>query len=298
MGFFYEVGNLRSGSPPPQTKVESVNPTVESWIRCVALATLCGLTACAGFGGRSSPEPATESSQADESETPALQQPDISWTSAIRGPGESIVWHSRIFPGKNPTRYVRMAFDGRDAIQGDSVSSASMLRQHIRVEPFTLGNISFAWQVAHLIPGANMGLRDHDDSPVRIMLAFEGDRSRLSLKDNMLSELARTLTGEEMPYATLMYVWCNSRAPGSVITSPRTDRIRSIVLESGPHRLNQWLDYQRDIRADFETAFGEAPGALVGVAIMSDSDNTRSEAKAWYGAVRITPTVLVQAAKP
>ena len=71
--------------------------------------------------------------------------------------------------------------------------------------------------------------RDADDAPVRLVLAFEGDRSRFSAKNAMLSELARALTGEEMPYATLMYVWCNKRAPGTVVRNPRTDRIRKLV---------------------------------------------------------------------
>jgi hypothetical protein len=132
-----------------------------------------------------------------------------------------------------------------------------------------------------------MALRDADDSPVRIILAFEGDRSRFSPKDAMLSELSRTLTGEPLPYATLMYVWCNKRPPGTVIASPRTDRIRKLVVQSGPRQLNQWLDYERDIRADFERAFGEKPGVLLGIGIMTDSDNTRSTTKAWYGPVRL-----------
>jgi hypothetical protein len=51
--------------------------------------------------------------------------------------------------------------------------------------------------------------------------------------------------------------------------------------------LNQWLDYERDIRADYEKAFGEAPGALVGIGIMTDSDNTRSSTTAWYGPVQL-----------
>ncbi|MEY4265970.1 MAG: hypothetical protein RIS90_505 [Pseudomonadota bacterium] len=133
-----------------------------------------------------------------------------------------------------------------------------------------------------------MAQRDADDSPVRVVLVFEGDRSKFSMKNAMLSELAQAMTGEPMPYATLMYVWCNTRAPGSVIINPRTDRIRKLVLESGDGRLNQWLDYQRDIAADFEAAFGEPPGALLGVGIMTDSDNTRSKAQAWYGPVTLT----------
>ena len=92
-----------------------------------------------------------------------------------------------------------------------------------------------------------------------------------------------------MPYATLMYVWCNLDQPGSVLVNPRTDRIRKLVMESGPGKLSQWLDYERDIRADFVKAFGEPPGALVTMAIMTDTDNTRSTAQAWYGPVRLVP---------
>ena len=127
-------------------------------------------------------------------------------------------------------------------------------------------------------------------APVRLVLAFDGDRSRFSARDAALSELALVLTGEPLPYATLMYVWCNKRAPGTVIPSPRTDRIRKLVLESGPARLDQWLDYERDIRADYERVFGEQPGALVGIALMTDSDNTHSRATAWYGPIRFLPT--------
>jgi hypothetical protein len=84
-----------------------------------------------------------------------------------------------------------------------------------------------------------------------------------------------------------MYVWCNTRAPGTVIVNPRTDRIRKLVVESGAQHLNQWLDYERDIRADFEKAFGEAPGALVGIGIMTDSDNTQAQTRAWYGPLQL-----------
>ena len=132
-----------------------------------------------------------------------------------------------------------------------------------------------------------MALREADDSPVRVVLAFEGDRSRFSARDGVLSELMRTLTGEEMPYATLMYVWCNQREPGA--SSRAREPTASASSSWSPARqLNQWLDYERDIRADFERAFGEAPGALVGIGIMTDSDNTRTTARAWYGPLRLS----------
>jgi Protein of unknown function (DUF3047) len=134
-----------------------------------------------------------------------------------------------------------------------------------------------------------MADRYAEDSVVRVILSFEGDRSKFSAKNRMLSELSLTLTGEEMPYATLMYVWCNTRPVGSIITNPRTDRIRKLVVESGAQGLGQWLDYERDIRADFVKAFGEEPGALTGIALMTDTDNTQSHATAWYGPIHFKP---------
>ncbi|MEJ5992304.1 DUF3047 domain-containing protein [Ramlibacter sp. PS3R-8] len=198
-------------------------------------------------------------------------------------------WQHKTFPGKTASRFRYARLDGRDTISAHAEGSVSMLRQSVRIEPTDLARVRFSWKVPGLIPLADMALRDKDDAPVRVVLAFEGDRSRLSARDSALSDLARALTGEEMPYATLMYVWCNQREPGSVIVNSRTDRVRKLVVESGPRRLNQWLEYERDISADFERAFGEKPGALVGIAIMTDSDNTRSSTQAWYGLVRFVP---------
>lgn len=196
-------------------------------------------------------------------------------------------WKHHAFPGKTSTQFNYARKDGRDSIAVRASSSASILRQSIRIEPGDLGNVRFSWKVPELIAEADLASREADDSPVRIVLAFEGDRSRFSPKDALLSELARTLTGEEMPYATLMYVWCNKREPGTVLKGTRTDRIRKLVVESGSRHLNKWMDYERDIRADYQRAFGEAPGALVGIAIMTDTDNTRTTASAWYGPVRL-----------
>ncbi len=151
-----------------------------------------------------------------------------------------------------------------------------------------MGQLKFSWKVPALMAKADMSVKETDDCSVRVVLSFDGDRSKFSSKNAMLSELARLLTGEELPYATLMYVWSKNRPTGSVIVNPRTDRIRKLVVESGSGRLNSWLDYERNIRADFEKAFGEAPGALMSISVMTDSDNTRSNTKAWYGPLTLT----------
>ena len=237
---------------------------------CTAAWGVAGLAGCA-----SGPAPHASSPQAvSSSESP----------SGPATPG----WEVLNFPGKARTEFVQVRKDGRDAVMALARSSVSMKRLRLDVPPESLGAVRFSWMVPQLIEQADMARRDLDDSPARIVLVFDGDRSRFTPAESMMSELARTLTGEEMPYATLMYVWCNRRAPGEVITNPRTSRIRKVVVESGATNLGRWLDYERDVRADYERAFGEPPGALRGVALMTDSDNTRSVTRAWYGAVRLS----------
>ena len=243
----------------------------------MGLALACLLVGCAGLSG-------TADSRG-ESATPSAGRASTPWDVTSTGPAGGPSWLHRTFPGKASNQFAYLKLDGRNAMGVTSSASASMLRKVVSIEPAQLDAVRFSWKVPALIAGADMALRDKDDSPVRLVLAFDGDRSKLSPRDHMLSELARALTGEDMPYATLMYVWCNSREPGSVLMNPRTDRIRKLVLESGPKHLNRWLDYERDIRADYLKVFGEEPGRLIAVGIMTDTDNTKSTAQAWYGPV-------------
>jgi hypothetical protein len=202
-------------------------------------------------------------------------------------PKDHAQWEAVALPGKLRTAFKLDKRDQRPALLADAQSSASMLRQRLNVPAEQLGRLQFQWQIEGLIAQADMGDRESEDSPVRLILAFEGDRSRFSAKNAMLSDLTEALTGEPLPYATLMYVWCNHRPVETVIVNPRTDRVRKLVVESGPQHVKQWRHHQRDVRADFEKAFGEPPGALVGMAIMTDTDNTRSHIRAWYGDIQL-----------
>lgn len=246
-----------------------------TWFPSCSIRLACPLLLALGLAACASP-PAADAPPGASPWAQASQPPDR--------PG--VAWAHHGFPGKTPTQFHYVRKDGRDALAVLAQSSASMMRTQVRIEPADLGQVRFSWKVPELIAQADMALRDRDDAAVRVILAFDGDRSRLSARDTALSELARALTGEEMPYATLMYVWCNRRPVGTVIRGTRTDRIRKLVVQSGPADLNRWLEYERDVRADYERVFGEQPGPLVGIAIMTDSDNTRSRARAWYGPVR------------
>lgn len=197
-------------------------------------------------------------------------------------------WAHKKLPGKRTTRYQLTTLDGRWAVVADARSAVSLFRRSVRLEPEELGSIEFAWRVEALLKTANLTDPGSEDSPVRLLLAFEGDRNKFSVRNRMLSDLVHALTGEPLPYATLMYVWDNHAPVGSVIPSGGgTDRIRKLVLDSGPTHVKTWRQHVRDIAKDYRLAFGEEPGPLMGLALMTDSDNTGTRARAWYRDIRL-----------
>jgi hypothetical protein len=205
-------------------------------------------------------------------------------------------WQAFALPGKRATVYSTEFVEDRWVLHAQSERSASMFRRALRIEPGQLGMVSFSWKVLSLVDGADVRESELGDAPVRVMLAFEGDPARLSQRTRMMFDLMHTLSGEKPPFATLMYVWDNQASVDSLVINRRSDRVRKIVLESGPAHLAQWRGYLRDVVADYRRAFGEDPGALIGIAVMTDSDNTQTQAEAWYGEIKFEYTQVVRQA--
>ncbi|HEY1130628.1 MAG TPA: DUF3047 domain-containing protein [Roseateles sp.] len=196
-------------------------------------------------------------------------------------------WQPMKLPGKALTRYSWTEKDGRPALEAVSERSASLWRKRLDPAVAHVGEVDFSWWVQGLIPGANVSDARHEDAVARVIFGFDGDVDALPLRTRMKFELAQTLTGESPPYATLMYVWDSKLPVGTVVVNPRSDRIRKIVVDSGPAELRRWRDHRRDLAADFRLAFGEAPGPLTSMAVMTDSDNSRASAHTWYGPVEL-----------
>ena len=134
-----------------------------------------------------------------------------------------------------------------------------------------------------LIHRADNTRRATEDSPARIVIAFDGDRSKLPLDERLFADQFRMFTKQEFPYAILMYIWENRAPVGSVIENLHTSRIRMVVADSGETNLGTWRDQTRNLYEDYRRAFGEEPGRIKSVAIMTDTDNTGEEAEAFYG---------------
>jgi Protein of unknown function (DUF3047) len=191
-------------------------------------------------------------------------------------------WHDVQLPGKRRTTYRwELTPHGRELV-ARADRSASMYRKRLQKTTDALREVEFSWWADALPDGGDVADGDATDAAARVLFAFGGDHARLSARNQMLFELARTLTGEAPPFATLAYVWDTQAPVGRVVTHPRSDRMRKIVVESGPGALRQWRRYRRTLDADFRLAFGEAPGPLLAIAVMTDGDNTRSQLTTRY----------------
>ena len=63
--------------------------------------------------------------------------------------------------------------------------------------------------------------------------------------------------------------------------------VRSSV-QSGTDEKGEWVLEKRDVVSDYEMLFGKAPSKdVVGVGLMVDSDNTETEAEAYYRRITV-----------
>jgi len=236
---------------------------------------LLGLGALA-LGGCAAPP------RADETER--VTQSAWARATALDGLQASGPWVHRRYGNRQPTRYEAGQRDGRPALHARSESGNSTMRLPLQPTPLTPGaRLGFSWWVPALLPQADLGNAETDDAVARIILTFDGDRASWSRRDHMLSELAQLITGEPMPYATLIYVWDDRYPVGTVVDNPHTRRIRKLVVQSGPDRLGRWVDHERDVFGDFQRVFGAEPGPITGLGLMTDSNNTRTDTEAWFG---------------
>jgi hypothetical protein len=194
---------------------------------------------------------------------------------------------------KKDTQY-RLVPDatGVTVVEARADQSASGLSKVVNIDPLAMPWIQWRWKVPGLIASADNTRRDLEDSPVRVIVTFDGDNNKLDFEERAVAARVKALTGEAMPYATLMYIWENKAPVDEVIDSAHTSRVKMIVVESGGAGSGTWRNYERNIARDFERAFGEKPGRIKSLGIMTDTDNTGERTVAYYGDIHFSAASL------
>jgi hypothetical protein len=183
---------------------------------------------------------------------------------------------------KHDTRYTLEQEGERKVLRAEADDSASLYALKLKTPGADYSTLSWRWKTDALIPGADNRDQKREDSPLRVMISFDGERSSLPEAEQFRSKMSQAISGVEMPFATLMYIWSEQVAPESIIASAHTSQVKMLVVASGKHGLGAWQSVRRHIADDYRRAFGAEPGRIIGVSVMTDTDNTGKKALGWY----------------
>lgn len=126
--------------------------------------------------------------------------------------------------------------------------------------------LAWSWRAVEFPKGSDERKSSNNDSAVSVYAVFP--HTPVSVK-------------------SVKYVWSRVVPVGTHLTSSGGNtQVR--VLRSGADRLGQWVEEQANVRADYLKYFGgsEVPKPA-GIAVLTDSDDTKSTARGDYRAFRV-----------
>jgi hypothetical protein len=200
------------------------------------------------------------------------------------GNGGAVWEHRPLSKTKKDSHYKIVEEGGSAALHADADGSASfdatIFKPAIPLAPV----LSWRWRTTGPIPGADNRDKSKEDSPLRVIVAFDGDINTLPDSEKRRFRRARTFLGKELPYAVLMYTWTDKLPTGSVIPSAHTSQVKMIAI--APDTAGGWQSVSRNLAEDYKRAWGQEAGKLLGVAVMTDTDNTGAKASGDYSDLR------------
>lgn len=232
------------------------------WTAPAALLGIAGLVlaGCAGMQAASAPPPAAPRDEAVPVELfvagDALEKP----------------W--RKVPIWREASYTLASVGEGVAIRAVAEGASAVLARGVEIDIETCPVIEWTWRVDSLPSEADLASRRAEDVAASLSLAF-GDPGAFTNPD---------------PVPTVRYVWAtDGNAEGEVIDSPYfPGTIHSLVVESGPARLGEWVTVRRDLLADFGAVFGGVPDEdLQVIALFTDSDHGEDRVEAFYREARM-----------
>lgn len=132
---------------------------------------------------------------------------------------------------------------------------------------------SWSWAVDQSVPATDLRRKGGDDRNISVYFVFlpEADAARMEGAN------IRQLNGNPN-VRILQYAWGGNHSRGVVLESPYAPGQGATVAlrQAGTGSASESVDLARD----FAAAFGGSPGALVGIAVSADSDDTSSRIRA------------------
>ncbi len=179
--------------------------------------------------------------------------------------GLSENWEEKSFRGK--TSYEITKDQGIKCIKAVSTATASALYFKIKYDPAKYPYLTWKWKVANTISKGDATRKEGDDYAARVYVVFP---RFLFWKTKAIN-----------------YVWANKLSKGRAVPNPFTGNVMMVAVESGRDKVGQWVQETRNVLEDYRRFFKKEPPKVGAISIMSDTDNTRESATAWYGIIKI-----------
>ncbi|MCO4847149.1 MAG: DUF3047 domain-containing protein [Yoonia sp.] len=166
-------------------------------------------------------------------------------------------------------------FSSNDYTFGESLnmtSNGSVSIAWTRVDQADWGSdsASWDWSVSQSVPATDLSLKGGDDRNISVYFVFVPASVAPSLEGANI----RALLGRS-DVRVLQYAWGGNNPKGAVIPSPYGKAGTGVTIplrNAGTGSASENVD----LSADFARAFGGTKGALIGLAVSGDSDDTNS----------------------
>ena len=202
-------------------------------------------------------------------------------------------WHVVTLPqqSKPVTRYSFETVDGREALRIQVQSSYGNLVHELAAAEAPQ-RLRWAWRMQQPNTAVDLRSKAGDDAAVKVCMSFDMALDRVPFMERQVLRIARNRTGQDLPAATLCWVWGAAENKGALMPNAFSRRVRTIVLRNGSDALATWFEESRDVAADFRRAFGDEsaePPPLSAIIVAGDGDNTGGASLAFVSGLRMEP---------
>lgn len=152
--------------------------------------------------------------------------------------------------------------------------------------------LAWRWRLDQPLARPDLTTKAGDDAALKVCVMFDQRLADIPFFQRAALALARAATGQDIPNATLCYIWDSRYPAGTQGANPYSARVRYIVLNGVEAPTGQWVSQRRRIADDFKRMFGQESTtlpAVVAVAVGADSDNTGGQSLALVDALRWLP---------
>jgi len=184
---------------------------------------------------------------------------------------------------ETPTTYEVVAEDGRRVVRARSDQGASGLVKEVNIDPEAYPVVSWSWRVDGVLEDGDYRSRSGDDYPARLYLIYDVPARDLGFRGRIVYNVIQALGYSDVPTRALNYVWGNVAPVNEALDNAYTDWVKMVAVKSGDAEAGAWHAEVRHQYNDYVAIWGERPPKILGVAIMTDADDTAGKATAFYG---------------